>query len=321
MMMWGKIHRKSKKSSSLLFSIFLVIILLLSPITSTVSSVDDKTIIESQPSQNEITATPLGWSEDIRLSYFTNPNASIYPRNYSVYPRIAASGDVLHAVWETDQVNEWNFLMNGNITYARSSDNGRTWSEPIYLSNMTGGDWDHPMLAMTPKIVVNGNNIHVVWVELRDSFSNITYRRSTDGGLTWEPIIIIPNQLGLKQWPDIAVWNNNIFIIWEKGQIFYSNSTDNGATWSNPTQLTNMTTDAGEPIIGVANTNIHLTFLVWYNGGSGFAIETFYMNSTDSGLTWSEPTLLTPADGRDSVHGSIKVNSSKVNVVIDDERD
>ena len=269
---------------------------------------------------------PPGWSDDLRLSYITNPNASTYLRNYSTSPRIAVSGNVIHAVWETNEVDQWNILENSNVTYSRSIDNGRTWSTPIFLSNMTGGNLTCPKNILCPKIAVSGNYVYVVWMEITD-FYHLRFRRSLDNGQTWEQtsyVYLNPIPSGMN--PDIAAWEDSIHVVWQQtvaggDAIYYSNSTDNGLSWSSPRRIT-LDDDSGTmPCIEVNTTNIHLVFHRWYFGGLRYAYETFYLRSNDSGATWSNPTLLTPADGLDSAYSDMKVNGNKIHIIIEDARD
>lgn len=69
------------------------------------------------------------------------------------------------------------------VLFTRSSDGGRTWSEPLRFS--AGSDILLPALAVDP---VNGDVV-VSWLDRRDDPANKDVRvyaaRSTDGGLTF----------------------------------------------------------------------------------------------------------------------------------------
>ncbi|MFN8496858.1 MAG: sialidase family protein [Anaerolineae bacterium] len=109
------------------------------------------------------------WQEPVAV--FTNPNAE---RMVSK-PRLAVTSDnTLHVVWVESNYPD-TFPPIG-IRYARSEDGGRTWSEPLSL---TDGPYDDPAIAIR-----NDQEIHVVWSgTANDRFK--FHRWSADRGITW----------------------------------------------------------------------------------------------------------------------------------------
>jgi parallel beta-helix repeat protein len=142
---------------------------------------------------------------------------------------------------------------SGDIYCGRSSDNGSTWQETFVSigSNYTGDP------QSTPSIGVDSNgNLYVVWqgsISTTSSiwdFPQISFAKSTDGGLTFSSPIIISTNVGNTNnfGPALSVANNNnLHVVWYYNMstksnaynILYSKSSDNGITWSIPTQLTN----------------------------------------------------------------------------------
>ena len=102
-------------------------------------------------------------------------------RGDSEDPRIAASDKNVYAVWQDNTPG------NSEIFFAASSDSGTSFTTAVNLSN-TSQD------SIAPQIAVSGSNVYVVWVE-KVSSSNweVFFRRSTNGGASFDPAINLSN--------------------------------------------------------------------------------------------------------------------------------
>jgi len=236
-------------------------------------------------------------------------------------PIISTDGDgVWITVWETD--NEGGDL---DIYYARSTDNGVTWSAQTLLN--AGGDVDMGDEEI-PYITTdrNGN-----WIAVWDSNGNIggsgfeldiNYVRSSDGGVTWTaPALLNSNGLadvgddfraqvetdGAGVW--IACWASNTNLGGGAGDwdIHYARSTDNGATWSAPALLhSNGSSDIGADLRpGIASDGAGNWVAVWNSdenlGGTiGTDLDILSVRSTDGGVTWSAPIALNSSAATDT---------------------
>jgi hypothetical protein len=135
---------------------------------------------------------------------------------------IAVNGPNIHIVY-VDPVN----LTTYNLYYINSTDNGFTWCAPIFLSGPTP-------LINSPDIDVYGNNINIVWDDRRDdgTTTEIYYKNSTDGGITWSSDIRLTNSTGYDSlWPRIAVINTTKHVTWfdrrdGNREIYYKRSPD-----------------------------------------------------------------------------------------------
>ncbi|MBM2842129.1 MAG: BNR/Asp-box repeat-containing protein, partial [Bacteroidetes bacterium] len=108
------------------------------------------------------------WQPDVRLT--NDPAVSFTSLNNAWC--IASSGSVVHVVWYDRRD------LNDEIYYKRSTDGGLTWGADTRLTNNTSG-------SQFPSISVSGQVVHVVWMDGRDGNSEIYYKRSTDGGISW----------------------------------------------------------------------------------------------------------------------------------------
>jgi len=261
--------------------------------------------------QINVKASQLGWNDSIELTNNTIANV-ILGR-----PSIAINRSNLYVVWES--------IYNGGIEGNRSEifckisrDNGRTWGDSIRLTH-------NASTSNNPVIAADGNNIHVVWVDFRNSESisrrngEIYYKVSRDDGKTWSNDTRLTYDTHASYEPAIAVDEDNIYVLWKDyrngaAEIYYKVSRDNGYTWSRDIRLTHDDTPSYRPAIAVNKSNIHV---VWQDIGKKH--EIYYMCSADSGNTWTGYVLLSHSTD-DSEQPTIAVNKNNIYVVWQDYR-
>jgi len=240
----------------------------------------------------------ISWSEDTLLT----PNGNIGPTT------ICSDGSAVHVAWSDARDG------NDEIYYMHSSDGGTTWSADSRLTFDSA-------LSEYPSITVSGSTVHVVWWDSRDVDWEIYYKRSTDGGSTWEADYRLTNSPGYSQLPSIGVSGSSVHVVWSDDrdgnqEIYYKRSTDAGLTWSVDSRLTNDPASQGIPCIAVSGSNIHT---VW-NDYRDSDFEIYYKFSTDDGTSWSSDTRLTNAPGT-SWSPSLAVSGTAIHVVWGDSRD
>lgn len=113
--------------------------------------------------------------------------------SYSFAPELAISPDgTLHIFWHNDS--------SGDIKYMRSTDGGSSFG-PVQtvvtgMESFRGnlpetGNWPHfdhgkfRVITLVTSCTV-GKSVLVAWADMREGRSRIYYRRSPDGGVTWE---------------------------------------------------------------------------------------------------------------------------------------
>jgi hypothetical protein len=252
----------------------------------------------------------ISWGADTRL---TNINCDKYD------PTIVVSGSIVHIAW-TDSRNG---STNGEIYYKRSEDGGSTWGADTRLTNA-------PLSSESPSMAISGPVLHLVWYDWRNDpmgngYSDIYYKCSTDGGLTWGPDIRLtsdPHNF-YSGFPCVAVSGSVVHVAWEDDRngnydVYYKNSTDGGLTWGAETQLTNDPAGQSDPCLSVSGSVVHV---VWHDNRYSYnEYEIFYKRSTDGGITWGTDTRLTN-DPNDSGYPTIASSGSYVHVVWEDNRD
>jgi len=155
----------------------------------------------------------------------------------------------------------------------------------------TSGDSQDPAIAID-----SNTNLHVVWCDYTAGNSEIYYKRSTDGGLTWSGSKRLTWNSGNSVYPAIAIdSNNNLHVVWHDStpgndEIYYKRSTDGGLSWGAAKRLTWNSGNSGYPAIAIdSNNNLHV---VWEDSTPGNS-EIYYKRSTDGGSTWSATKRIT----------------------------
>ncbi|UCE37654.1 MAG: BNR-4 repeat-containing protein [Thermoplasmata archaeon] len=234
------------------------------------------------------------------------------------------SNGVVYAVWHDARSGT-----NWDIYSAYSSDGGATWNHPnVEVSNDTTNSFQ-----LNPTIAVDSNGIiYSAWEDQRDGDSDIYFAKSEDGGMTWSKPNKRVNTYATDNEsynPSIAVdSNDNVYLVWEDNRdgnldIYFARSSDKGETWPYPNVKIN--TDVGTrsqwvPDITVDSTGtIHVAWGDYRNDN----FDIFYANSSDYGVTWTDPNLRVNDDisGENQLNPDLAVSpNGTVCVAWDDRR-
>ncbi len=256
------------------------------------------------------------WQPDVRL---TNDPAFSYISSNNAWC-IASSGNSVHVVWYDNRDG------NPEIYYKRSTDGGISWSADTRLTN-NAADSYYPSVAVSAQAPALA--VHVVWVDERDGNSEIYYKRSADGGLSWGADTRLTNNTATSFHPSVTVSGSVVHVVWNdnrngKPEIYYKRSTDGGINWGADTRLTNNFANSLCPSVAVSAQApalaVYVTFVDERNGNS----QIYYKRSTDGGISWGADTRLTNNNfnsGISSVAVSGQAPALAVHVVWYDLRD
>ena len=244
------------------------------------------------------------WQPDVRLTI--DPALSVTSFNNAWC--VAANGNVVHVVWEDERDG------NEEIYYKRSTDGGISWGADTRLTN--NSDW-----STSPSVSVSGSVVHVVFYDWRDGNAEIYYKRSTDGGISWEADTRLTNASDYSEYPSVSVSGSVVHVVWADNrdgnlEIYYKHSTDGGSSWETDTRLTSNSAVSKYSSVSVFGSVVHV---VW-NDYRDVNAEIYYKRSTDGGVSWGEDTRLTNASDV-SANPSVAVSGSIVHVVWNDNRD
>jgi len=256
------------------------------------------------------------WSSPIPL----NTNAA-FDNGSDFGPSVATDGQGRWvAVWTVVLVNP----VNIDVVYARSSNNGATWTDPIPLDVNALADSG---LDGAARIAMNENGrCVVVWASsvgfggTLGNDSDILVARSADGGVSWSnPAPLNSNAVGDagddgvpvisidSQGRCVAVWQSNQTPGNSTGSdydIVVARSLDGGANWSNPFALNaNAGTDSASDLNpDVAMDNNGNCVAVWVSSANPMRVSPLFIltaRSIDGGANWSLPVPIHPHDADD----------------------
>jgi PKD repeat protein len=210
----------------------------------------------------------VNWSADMLLT----PDGIM-----AEFPLPATAGAAIHLVWRDRRDG------NAEIYYKRSLDGGLTWTDDIRLTNDMN-ESEHP------KIVAQGETLHVVWRDNRDGNYEVYYKRSTDGGESWSSDVRLTNDPGQSLWPALAATPHFLHLLWCDDRngtqaLYYTVSTDQGTTWAEETSLSECVAPLnimGAQPIAVSDTCIHVVF----NDNRTGANEIYYKRGAISGPSY-----------------------------------
>lgn len=182
------------------------------------------------------------WSSPASL----NTNAAT-DFGYDTNAAIATDRDGAWMVaWTTEDDLGGTIGTDGDIVFARSTDNGVTWSDPAPVNSDAASDFS---FDSDPSISTDGNGRWMIaWdVELASDL-DIFFATSTNDGATWSTQAPLNSRSGVDVRDDadvslvadasgtwMAVWESRDDLgglIGDEGDILYAVSTDGGATWS-----------------------------------------------------------------------------------------
>jgi hypothetical protein len=199
-------------------------------------------------------------------------------------PRFVGNGSSnVYVAWERfprDPVLGFNA---NNIGFARSTDNGETWSVPINLSDnfltmdqVLGNDRvnNNPSMAVDNSPTSYKGNIYVVYAN-NDSGdgADIVFQRSTDEGISFTSPIVLNSRPGNDRaqwfpWITVDQTTGRVYVFYydqgiaDSGDLTettYTYSDDGGTTWKRPRPLTDRPfhaghgNDTGQPNLGDYN--------------------------------------------------------------------
>jgi hypothetical protein len=217
----------------------------------------------------------VDWSSDNRLTIDEG-----YDQNPSV---IQTQNGTIFVFWASDRR-----LMQYDIFFKTSADNGLNWTDPTPLTLTRS--LDHCPSAMQTK---NGS-IWVFWQSMRTGNNEIFYTSSPTHGEFWNDFVQLTNSSYSDTNPSASQSvDGTICVVWQRYHegnydLFYKISSDQGFSWSNATQLTtHNSVDVAPSITYTWNGTLWVAWTSHRNG----VYDIYYKTSADNGQTW---TIATP---------------------------
>jgi len=221
-------------------------------------------------------------------------------------------------------------IIEVSIRLVRSTDGGRTWSQPVTVSPVYSyllSDVDRPLVQGSNIAVANDGTVYVAYY---DSLPDGPFKGlftpyvavSKDGGLTFsKPFPVVPGGMFeqdfflkptvFRSWssmfPFIAVSpsdSNTVYVAFgalgqaagDNSDVFFSKSTDGGRTWSRPKRVNDDITTRNQffPAITVSpNGTIHMIWGDMRDDPDNYRYHIYYTKSSDGGETFLENSRVT----------------------------
>jgi hypothetical protein len=252
----------------------------------------------------------------------TPTNVSRTPAVFSWLPRIAVDGETVHVLWKEIVFSGGSH--GGDIFYARSRDDGRTFESPRNLSASLAGDGKGRIDATTWNngsldLVVGSGAVWAAWTEYE---GRLWVARSTDRGDTWEaPRLVYENGARPARAPALAVSPVSVHLAWSTGEDPRSDillaTARGGGTFAAPVVVAQTATYSDAPKLAVDSAGtLHVVFAE-SDGGPFDRYDVRYTRSRDGGATFELPRTVSrppPSNAQSGAFPSLAVTGSSLHV-------
>ncbi len=123
--------------------------------------------------------------------------------NMKITPRIFVKGDNVYVVWSEFIDGVW------QIVFAKSVDNGDNFESFQILTQSSNGAW-------YPDIVVDNDEIVIVWEDYRNGAGEIYSVVSYDDGNSWSKVNRITETSSLSSYPSVTMHNGVMYVVWQE---------------------------------------------------------------------------------------------------------
>jgi hypothetical protein len=195
------------------------------------------------------------------------------------------------------------------VFFARSTDNGATWTPDVRIDHGTRMGRD----SIRPALGWNGNRAVAVWSDFRTSsgYREVWSDVSRDDGATWGTSDVRVNsgtddafnvRVAMNSGSIVAVWEE--LLLDRSRHIMAARSTDTGMTWSaNRVDHAPSMKIASSPAVALVGSNV---FVAWQDNRNG-QTDIYLNRSTDTGATWRSTDTRMDTDAMGS-HASERVD-------------
>lgn len=250
-----------------------------------------------------------------------NPELSFWTKNLSgnepagetwndSTQEIAVVGSTVHVLYWSHKAD-----IGWRLYYRRSTDGGQTWQPPILLHDpqTAGGAADRQRGCKY--LAVDGTTVHVAYAKYPGNNAILMYRRSTNGGASFEAARQLDPAVGDSYW-----WINHTYIAASNGKVTIAfqyqaydganralrllNSADGGATFTARTEA-----DSGHRYLNIApvdlkrdNDRIWLLYILDYEEPYGirWSSALFLATSLNGGSSFTHNRCTTPSTHPDT---------------------
>lgn len=175
---------------------------------------------------------------------------------------IKAKGPDVYMIWQEKHKD------STDILFAKSIDNGITFSEPLKLNKKDGNF----MISRDTQLLVSDRNIFTVWYDQTNNTSSrgVYFVKSTDGGESFEKPVRLTSGANSK-FAQITNYKNNLFVLWQdsslgREEVFLKASQDSGESFGDKINISQDPRDSRVFILGPQIQAVGTkAYVVWEN--------------------------------------------------------
>lgn len=202
-------------------------------------------------------------------------------------PRLAASGDNVYMGWSRSLEDEV-----GEVYLMRSPVAGRIFADIEDVNR----DREYGSV----EVAAWGEHVYVLWDDGgTNDGSDLFFRRSTDGGRTFGPILRLTGTDAESEQQQLAVLGDSIYVLWSECsfecEVWLRRSTDAGATFGSGVRVSQGPVRAFEPRMVVRDSRV---FVSWTGQRPDRYEADIYLSlSVDGGATFAAPVNVSATEG------------------------
>jgi len=267
---------------------------------------------------------------------------------FSGNPRIAASGQHVYITFSDaggtflahSENGSESFLPNTNLTAAFGFQLGSSsWlaaaGENLYMVWRGGadgtfmarfGNYGATFLgsqnvsaspnSIDPVVAASGNSVYVAWSEpVAGNANDILFRRSTGGGVAFDPVVNISNNSGLSRFPTMAADGLKVWLAWKDGtplndDILFARSADAGSLFEPTLNLSNNATGSVDPVVAARGNNVYVAWSDVPPGAASNLRDIYVTTSVDLGFSFDPSLVKNVSDSASGLSGVPRVAAS-----------
>ena len=226
----------------------------------------------------------------------------------SVYGQVRSSENNIYVVWQESVPGR--AVGNYEIFFKKSNNSGNSFEREIRLSNNSGFS-EHPQMSSE-----NGN-IYVVWADNTNVNKQIYFRKSIDGGNSFDEQMLLSNSNSNAFNQEIASFGKNVHIVWLEKipngpyRTMTTSSTDGGETFHKPIVLSENASAQTFPKISTYDNHVYVTWNVEDEPDTDNGI--YFTSSSDNGMTFGNISRL---NTEEKDYGEPQVTSARNQVYV-----
>jgi hypothetical protein len=190
--------------------------------------------------------------------------------------------------------------------------------QTMSADNVTTSALTNQVKAAGNAVVTSGSNRYLAWIDYTPGNADIMFRRSTDYGATWKPVVNLSLNPGHSINVVVVATGSNVYLAWEqynlaydRADVFFRASTDSGATWGSKINLSSSGKNVRVyPQLVASGSNV---FAAWSESND----EILVRRSVNNGASW-EPAVNLSNNSGPSTLPQLAISGSNVYVVWQD---